>query len=389
MQIEFDNVGRGSGFNAGCHLPMLLAVLCMACWLPSARAIEVTSLYTVEVPFDPAAANAENAAYRAALAEILVRVTGSEAAAESAELANLFPNPARYVTRYQPGEAGSLIVSMDGPAIEEALRQAGATVWDADRPLTIVWLAVDWGSGDRQIVAADDPTRGSRPGRTPDRDQHLRERVREVALRRGLPIVFPLMDVEDLENIGFVDIWGGFDEPLLEASARYEAGSVLVGRIRPNDRQPPRWTWYFDGQRFAWPGEVEESVNQLADALAARDAVRGSQDTETIRLTISGIDSMRAYGEVQRYMENLRIVDELMMRTVASDRITYAVKVQGGLERLDNALSTSRILERAEPDYMSAGFEDEGDLRYRYRQARKDAGVREPLPLPGSNNPGF
>lgn len=388
MQIEFNKGGRGRGFKTGCYLPLLLAVLCMACWPPPAPAIEVSSLYTVEVPFDSTAANADNAAYRAALAEILVRVTGSEAAAESAALANLFPNPARYVTRYQPGEAGSLIVSMDGQAIEEALRQAGATVWDADRPLTVVWLAVDWGSGDRQIVAADDPARVSGPGRATDRDQRLRQRVRDVAVRRGLPVVFPLMDVEDLENIGFVDIWGGFDEPLLEASARYEASSVLVGRIRPNDRQPPRWTWYFGGQRFAWPGEVEESVNQLADALAARDAVRGNQDTETIRLTISGIDSMRAYGEVQRYMENLRIVDELMTHTVASDRITYAVRVQGGVERLDNALSTSRVLERAEPDYMSSGFDGDGALRYQYRQARRDAGVNELVPA-GSNNPGF
>ena len=59
----------------------------------------------------------------------------------------LFPNPSAYIVQFRPGEDDTLWVSFDGDAIERVLRQAGQTVWGSDRPLTLVWLAVDWGQG--------------------------------------------------------------------------------------------------------------------------------------------------------------------------------------------------------------------------------------------------
>jgi hypothetical protein len=352
-----------------CRLVLVLWLAIVASAAPLAQAVEVTGLYTVEVPLDPDDQNAQASAYRAALSEVLVRLTGTTEAAESEQMAALFPNPARFVRQYQPGPDDTLIVSLDGPSIEAALRQSGATVWGIERPLTIVWLAVDWGLGDREIVAADDPDRVPANRRSIDRNRILRERVQAAATRRGLPVVFPLLDAEDLEKIGFIDIWGGFDDPLLEASARYGADSILVGRIRPEDQQVPRWTWYMGGQRFAWPGEPEQAMDQLADALAARDAIRGDEAIESIELTISGINSVSAYGQVQRYLENLRGLDSLMVRSAAPDRITYEIEVQGGGERLVNVLAASRILRRVENEFAfdGGGFQlnGAGDRRFR------------------------
>jgi hypothetical protein len=347
MQIELMERGCDRGSTASACRLVLAALLLISAWsLPPAFALEMTSLYSVEVPLDPDDPDSEASAYRAAMAEVLVRVTGTTAAANSEDLAALFPNPRQYVTQYQPGPDDTLIVTLDGPAIEKVLQQSGATVWGTDRPLTIVWLAVDWGLGDREIVAGDDPDRVSADGRTVDRNRLLRERVQAVATRRGLPVVFPLLDVEDIQNIGFSDIWGGFDDPLLEASARYGAPSVLVGRIRPDEVQPPRWTWYLDGQRFAWPGQPEEAMDQLADALAARDAIRGDEEAEMIELTISGVSSVVAFGRIQQYLENLRGIQRLAISSVAADRIVYEVEVQGGTERLGNMLAVSSMLER-------------------------------------------
>ncbi len=353
MQHDLIKRGRESASAAETCRPVLIVLLfVLALAVPSVQAVEMTSLYTVEVPLDPDDPDAESSAFRTALTEVLIRVTGTTAAADSEELALLFPNPRRLVRQYRPGPDNTLVISLDGDEIERVLRQMGTTVWGSDRPLTIIWLAVDWGLGDREIVAADDPDRLPGDRRSIDRNRLLRERVKTVARRRGLPIVFPLLDIEDLQKIGFIDIWGGFDDPLLEASARYEATSILVGRIRPDDIQQPRWTWYVADQRFAWPGEPEEAINQLADALASRDAIRGDQEVETIELTISGINSVPAFGQVQRYLENLRVVDNLMISSAASDRITYSVEVQGGSERLNSVLALSRFLERADDEYF-------------------------------------
>ena len=58
--------------------------------VPVAHSVEMPSLYTVEVPFDRSESNAQTAAYRAALTEVLVRVTGTTAVIESEQMATLF-----------------------------------------------------------------------------------------------------------------------------------------------------------------------------------------------------------------------------------------------------------------------------------------------------------
>lgn len=349
MQFEILNHGRRLHVAARtCRiLPAALLLLLVAA-PPQAGALEMTSLYTVNVPLDPEDPDARNNAYQTALTQVLVRVTGTTAAAESAELAAVFPNPARYVLQYRPGPDNSLDVSLDGPAIESLLRQFGATIWGTDRPLTLILLGVDWGQGEREIVGADDPGRIAADGRSIDRNRLLRERVQEIADSRGLPIVFPLLDTEELAALSFTDIWGGFDDQLMESAARYGATSVLVGRIRPDSMLEQRWTWYHSNQRRDWSGEPEQAVNLLGDSLANQYAVGGDADVEAVRLTISGIHSVNAYAEIQRFMDNLKGIDRVAVKSASTESITYEVTVRGGSERLDRALERSGLLDRIE-----------------------------------------
>ncbi len=355
MQIEFKSHGRRAGATAGHRVRPMDRILHGAiglialCLCVAAAAVEMNSLYTVVVPLDPDDPDPRNLAYQTALTEVLVRVTGTTAVAESEQMAVLFPNPVRYVLQFRPGPDHTLVITLDGPAIENVLRQTGAPIWSSERPLTLIWIGVDWGQGEREIVAADDQERMPGDARSIDRNRLLRELISDIASRRGIPVLFPLLDTEDLENISFSDIWGGFDDILLQAAARYEAESVLVGRIRPDSLQENRWTWHHAGAREGLYGEPEDMIHRLADSLAALYVLSGRDPVDTIRLTISGINSVSAFGRVQRFMENLRGVDEIMIDTVVGDRIVYAVRIQGGLDRLQRALELSNLLELVDP----------------------------------------
>lgn len=311
-----------------------------------ARSVEVTELYTVQVPLDPENPAARPDAHRSALNLVLVRITGDQAAANSPLLAELFPDPSRYVLQFRPGEDNSLWVSLDGAAIENVLRRAGQTVWSNERPLTLVWLAVDWGQGVREIVSADDSDRSPAEQRSIDRNRQLRDRLEEAAAFRGVPVAFPLMDTEDLGNVSFSDIWGGFDERVLQASERYGAEAVLIGRVRPTAAQPYRWTWHFGNDVQEFSGEPAQVVDQLANSLVVQFAVAGNVPLETVSLTISGVDSLVAYGEVQRIISGLSPVETFSIEAVSGDRIRFMVQVYGGAERLSQALQTSRRLEQ-------------------------------------------
>ncbi len=90
-------------------------------------------------------------------------------------------------------------------------------------------------------------------------------------------------------------------------------------------------------------------MHLLADTLATRFKIDSRLPLQTIRLAISGIDSLNAFGKVQRFMENLRAADQVTIESVAGDRIIYRVRIQGGMERLQRALEMNSMLEPVDP----------------------------------------
>ena len=78
-------------------------------------AIELPTLYTVQVPFDPEDKDPRASAYKRGLWEIVVRVTGSELPIETPILEELFPNPARYVLQFrQDSDDETFLITFDG-----------------------------------------------------------------------------------------------------------------------------------------------------------------------------------------------------------------------------------------------------------------------------------
>jgi hypothetical protein len=326
-------------------LALLLSTLVFT-GLPTAWAVEVATLYTAQVALDEEQDNPRQEAYKAALAEVLLRVSGTQLGSDPEMIELLFPSPDSYVVQFRPGDDDTLWVSFDGEAIEQVLRQSGQTVWGSERPVTLIWLAVDWGQGDREIIAAGDPDQGRDSGRSIDRDRLLRQRVLDMAERRGLPVLFPLLDTEDQQNVTFSDIWGGFDEQLLVASERYQADSVLVGRIRPDSNQRNRWNYYFADDERVWSGEPELVLGLVADQLADEFAISGDAPLEYVDLNVTGIDSVEAYGEMQNLLEATSVIDSFVISEVVGDRIHYRVAAVGGLDRLRRALRFNGLIEQ-------------------------------------------
>jgi len=344
LKSRFMTLAGIAKFRSGTLAILMLAITVFG--MPAAWAVDVATLYTAQVALDEEENDPRAAAYQAALAAVLLRVSGSELSVDPEMIELLFPSPASYVMQFRPGEDNTLWVSFDGEAVEGVLRQAGQTVWGIERPLTLVWLAVDWGQGDREIIGADDPDRGRDQARSIDRNRLLRQRVMDMAERRGLPVLFPLLDTEDLQNVSFSDIWGGFDDALLMASERYQADSILVGRIRPTSSQRNRWSYYFGSNEQTWSGEPELVLSLVADLLADEFAIGGNAPVEFVDLSVSGIDSVAAYGAMQNLLAKTNVIESFSISEVAGDQVKYRVEAHGGVERLRKALRFSGLIEQ-------------------------------------------
>ena len=95
----------------------------------SAHAVDIPALFTAQVAIDDEAEDPRNDAYKAALIEVLTRVSGTALGQNTDAIDDMFPVPSAYVTQFRPGADESLLVSFDGEAIESVLRANGQLVW--------------------------------------------------------------------------------------------------------------------------------------------------------------------------------------------------------------------------------------------------------------------
>ena len=254
---------------------ILLSILLISLFSPAVYAIRVSGLYQTAVPVTDESASYRNAAIKQALIQVLVKLTGDRNVQRSFNIEPLLERPERFVQQFRYHQISSedatespsveLRVKFDETALNEALRSYGIAVWSNERPAIVVWLAHE-GMDGRQIVSFE------------ERPEYL-EILDQRASARGVPLLFPLLDLEDASRINVSDVWAGFKEPVTEASRRYDADVILTGKlvqIMPSLWEA-NWTVYINNDVLTWSNQgnvadmvIEEGVDGLADRLASR-----------------------------------------------------------------------------------------------------------------------
>ena len=321
-----------------------------------AGAVEVRGLYQAEVPVLGQGREERNDAIQKAFTEVLVRISGRGAIGTVPGLAERIPQANRYVQQYryraitpppaqppapaEPVPTQILVVRCNARGVNRLLREFGLPVWGATRPATLVWLVVDE-QGRRRILSND--------------MQHpVRELLETRARRRGLPLQLPLYDLQDRAAVRVSDVWGNFEDTLLQASTRYQTEAVLVGRVYRGfgGVWNARWTLYSGGQRQDWefrslelPEVVLPGVDQTAETLAARFAqVNHDRAGNDLTLAVSGLRTLADYRRVVTYLEKLSDVEKVQPVLLEAERATFHLRVRSGRLAVAQAISLGDVL---------------------------------------------
>jgi hypothetical protein len=307
--------GRGSAGRA-----WLSALACLLLAMP-ALPESPGDLYSATVPY----AGQNDAAFRQAMRDILVRVTGRRDAAELESLAPLVAAASRYVVSYRRAAGNQLTVTFDGTAIENAIDSSGLPFWGGDRPLTLVWLAYDRGDGRRALVSAE-------------ASNEWKTRIEQSADRRGLPLVWPGSG-DDLTR-ALQQAWSGDHAPLFGAARRYGADGVLIGRARVTEAGAVSVEWNFSaaGLSAAASGELEAGPELAADRYASTHASRGAAQRTEQLVTVTGIGTLEAYAAAMRTLSRLTPVRGVSVDEVTPDAVSFLVNVRGDPDALREAI---------------------------------------------------
>ena len=303
--------------------PIASALAAIAVWLCAGPAAgeSLGDLYSVTVPY----AGQNEVAFREAMRDVLVRATGRRDAADLESLAPIVANASRYVVSYRRATGGQLTVTFDGAAIEDAIDASGLPSWGAERPTTLVWLALDRGGGRRALVSA--ATGGDE-----------KTLVDQSAARRGLPLAWPGPG-DDLVR-ALQQAWSGDHAPLVAAATRYGAEGVLIGRATPaaGGQYTVEWTFVAAGLSAQASGPLESGPELAADRYASLFATPGAGARTEQLVTVTGIDSLERYASALRVLSRLPQVRDVAVDEVTPDGVSFLVRVRGDPEGLRQAI---------------------------------------------------
>jgi hypothetical protein len=334
---------------------LLLLLLCLP-W-PATQA--ATDLFEAEVVVSDQTPGVRRAALQGALREVVVRVSGQKNVLDTEPVQALLENPEQLVQQYryftEPQRDPPILklwVRFDGDAIREAVQQQGLAYWGGERPDTLVWLAVE-DRGRRYVVSAD----GS---------SDVYRAVEAAARERGVPVLFPLMDLEDQAQVHFSVIWGGFFDKVMAASTRYNPQSVLIGRLNrsPSGGWTSRWELNVAGRPTSWSDShqqldalARQGIDDVADRLATQLSVAapGGGFAGGTSIQVGGIETLAAYARTTRYLETLTSVRALQVSEVTPTSVRYSLQLGGSEDSLRRTIAIGTVLEPA-PDGIPGNY---------------------------------
>ncbi|MFT7685622.1 MAG: hypothetical protein ACI9FB_000965 [Candidatus Azotimanducaceae bacterium] len=316
------------------------------------QAVTVDDLYVANVYVTSQSASELKSGARAGLIQVLTRVSGSSTVQQHTIVSKALRNPSPYYYQYsyqstekefQIGDeivaATNLRLRFEPNAIAQLLRSAGFPVWGSNRPSILLWIALNDGQERRLLSELD--------------HSELTAALSMHAKLRGLPLLYPLLDLEDNSSISTAEVWGAFLGRVEEASRRYNPDAMLSARIQKSEGGEWSGNWYYqiDGEwqefeNFALTAEelVLELVDMLVVDLAAQYAVDSSESF--VELRVEGVDSLKDYSAISKYLQSLTPVLDTYVALVDQDEVVFQLKTEGRVEQLIEiiGLDTSMML---------------------------------------------
>lgn len=321
---------------------LVVIVLLLAGGISSAQDTSSEQYYSVLLEVSDRSERVRARALQQALAIVLRRMTGQpqvdsfESVRSALDQADQLALSFGYERRMDGGSA--INVRFDPRAIRQVIENAGLTVWSLERPRVMAWVLIEGETGEVILDAAS--------------NHAIADAMQKSATEFGVPLIFPLMDIDERLEMTPMLLRGLFFDALRRASRRYDTEFILIGRAatREDGRWSGKWTL---SQPSAPVSEVETSgdaediardgLGFALEALSSRFALDRSGG-ERVRISVEGVRALADYAALFRYLRTLDGVERAELREMTKDLLTLDVWLATSWEGFLDLLAQDRRL---------------------------------------------
>lgn len=242
-------------------------------------AVKVNSLYDVQMAVASQASDARADAIRDGFQEVLTRLAGEQAVEQNKEMKSVLDKADYYVQEYSYSSPDvdsatyTLNILFNKDDVQRLLHKLGLKQWGATRPLVLVWLATVNANG--VDILGVETANG------------MLEKFKKQGQRYGLPLIFPVMDVTDMDKVTSDEITSVSLAELKDASKRYRPDVLLIGTLskdKDDDTYQARWNlvmkdknWDFSTQGATQEQAIADAMDHVSQVLSPQGLVANNK----------------------------------------------------------------------------------------------------------------
>ncbi len=310
------------------------------------RAADVEGLFETEVIARSLSAGDRKLAIQEAMRIVLSRVVAGEHAKQTGVVDSAVAGAENYVRQYQyamisngwhdDGGSRLMRVEFNETQLLELLRSGDVGIWSEIRPETLTWLVVE--------------RRGKRRFYDADAMPELENVLTRAARLKGLPLIFPILDLDEQRRIAVSEVLSSDSTQLQAASARYGTVSVLAGHLVERDGcWRAEWTHFFNSGIRQWAGgclalgdAVLNGMQGVYDTLSEYYGVKPENADKGLAVVkIKGIKTTDDRNRISAYLDSITLIKSVTWVNVEDDVNIYQIRYEGDAGHLAEALASN------------------------------------------------
>jgi hypothetical protein len=310
----------------------------------SVFAVTLDNLNSVVIQVTDTSLETRAKALPQAFEQVMRRVASSHSAVAHPEFAKAKQKVDAYVnTFFYTENSGiyNLTVQFNDQALADLLTKMGRASFNKNRPQVLLWLVVDQNNKPQFVNSGS--------------QEPLADKIDLLSSNYGLPVLFPLLDLTERLFIAEQDVINFNLPPLQQAAGRYNADSVVVGKINHiSGVWHCEWRLLDGPQDIAWNSsgddldvELELMFNQLADKLIASYKAPDKSpevNNSSIAVRVKGVNNVADYAKILAYLKNLSVVQQVEIGSVDGNQAMFIVSSDAGKEAVIKALNMDTLL---------------------------------------------
>lgn len=342
--------------------------------LQPAAAVVVDDLYSIEMAVADQTTSVRLEAFNEGFRQVIVKISGSDDALLSPALKAPMERSSRYVKQFSYFNREQAVdedlgienlflrVDFDQRLVETLLRENNFPVWGRERPSSL--LVISYDVNENIKLVSDDAA--------PD----LIEMLDQAANRHALPVLFPLMDLEDISRIGIGDVVSRQIDKISLMARRYAPDALVVGQIigRSGEGWQGDWEVRFSEQIFKWKFKassrnevIEQVIGHLARILALEYALDDHKNSQlSLLISISALQGIENLIKVQKYLKSLNVVESTWVAMINKDVVTYRLRLRNDAEDLQRLIELGDVLELEDFPQVNTQGEEQIILNYSF-----------------------